>query len=113
MTIKKVSKNVPRKTSRVVSTSFDYSLDFEKIDFRKRPELYRIGRGEQGVLSVEPYKSEILPHWRFADEEKAQAARTAQQAKEHMQNPMGYSDSAFMKQQQRGRGVTRMARSRR
>ena len=47
------------------------------------------------------------------DEEKAQAARTAQQAKEHMQNPMGYSDSAFMKQQQRGRGVTRMARSRR
>ena len=76
MTIKKVSKNVPRKTSRVVSTSFDYSLDFEKIDFRKRPELYRIGRGEQGVLSVEPYKSEILPYWRFADEEKAQASST-------------------------------------
>lgn len=22
-------------------------------------------RGEQGVLLVEPYKSEILPHWRF------------------------------------------------
>ena len=44
---------------------FDYSLDFESIDFRKHPELYRIGRGEQGVLLVEPYKSEILPHWRF------------------------------------------------
>ncbi|MDB5326943.1 MAG: hypothetical protein JWM57_2512 [Phycisphaerales bacterium] len=26
---------------------------------------YRIGRGEQGVLTVEPYKSELLPHWRF------------------------------------------------
>lgn len=76
MAIKKASKNVPRKTSQVVSTSFDYSLDFEKINFRKRPELYRIGRGEQGVLSVEPYKSEILPHWRFADEEKAQASST-------------------------------------
>lgn len=44
---------------------FDYSLDFDRINFRERPDLYRIGRGEQGVLSVEPYKSEILPHWRF------------------------------------------------
>jgi hypothetical protein len=45
--------------------AFDYSLDFENIDFRNRPDLYRIGKGEQGVLLVEPYKSEILPHWRF------------------------------------------------
>jgi hypothetical protein len=45
--------------------NFDYSLDFTRIDFRRRPDLYRIGRGEQGVLLVEPYKSEILPHWRF------------------------------------------------
>lgn len=44
---------------------FDYSLDFENIDFKKYPELYRIGKGEQGVLLVEPYKSEILPYWRF------------------------------------------------
>jgi hypothetical protein len=48
-----------------MATEFDYSLDFAKIDFRRRPELYRIGRGEQGVLLVEPYKSEILPHWKF------------------------------------------------
>lgn len=44
---------------------FDYSLEFEAIDFRQRPELYRIGKGKQGVLLVEPYKGEILPHWRF------------------------------------------------
>jgi len=44
---------------------FDYSLDFKAIDFRQHPELYRIGRGEQGVLLVEPYKSEILPYWEF------------------------------------------------
>lgn len=44
---------------------FDYSLDFDHIDFREHPELYRIGKGEQGVLLVEPYKSEILPNWRF------------------------------------------------
>lgn len=45
--------------------AFDYSLDFKSIDFRTSPELYRVGKGEQGVLLVEPYKSEILPYWRF------------------------------------------------
>ena len=45
--------------------SFDYSLDFQTINFRTSPELYRVGKGEQGVLLVEPYKSEILPYWRF------------------------------------------------
>jgi hypothetical protein len=44
---------------------FDYEVNFKETDFRAHPELYRIGKGEQGVLSVEPYKSEILPHWRF------------------------------------------------
>ncbi|AWP33491.1 DUF4385 domain-containing protein [Pantoea sp. PNT01] len=44
---------------------FDYDQDFSTIDFRQHPERYQVGRGEQGVLMVEPYKSEILPHWRF------------------------------------------------
>ncbi|TKA64811.1 hypothetical protein B0A55_10554, partial [Friedmanniomyces simplex] len=26
---------------------------------------YRIARGEQGVLTFEPYISLLLPHWRF------------------------------------------------
>jgi hypothetical protein len=51
--------------------TFDYSLDFASLDFRKRPDLYRIGKGEQGVLLVEPYKSEILSHWRFKTPELA------------------------------------------
>lgn len=51
--------------------AFDYSLDFKKINFRSSPEFYRVGRGEQGVLLVEPYKSEILPHWRFKTPEIA------------------------------------------
>lgn len=50
---------------------FDYTLNYDEIDFRAHPELYRVGRGEQGVLSVEPYKSEILPHWRFKTPEIA------------------------------------------
>ena len=48
-----------------MTAPFDYSLDFKAIDFRQRPELYRVGKGEQGVLLVEPYKGELLPHWRF------------------------------------------------
>jgi hypothetical protein len=55
---------------------FDYSLDFENTDFREEPHLYRVGKGEQGVLSVEPYKSEILPHWRFRTEEVALESST-------------------------------------
>ncbi|MHC5776913.1 DUF4385 domain-containing protein [Nostoc sp.] len=50
---------------------FDYYLDFKNIDFRQHPELYRVGKGEQGVLLVEPYKSEILPYWRFKTAEIA------------------------------------------
>lgn len=48
-------------------------LDFDQhayswkpdIDYREHPELYRVGKGEQGVLICEPYKSEIGPFWRF------------------------------------------------
>jgi hypothetical protein len=35
------------------------------IDYRHFPEKYRVGKGEQGVLICEPYKSEIVQHWRF------------------------------------------------
>lgn len=59
------------------SKSFDYSRDFAKTDFRAHPELYQIGRGEQGVLLVEPYKSEILPHWRFKTPEIARQSSAA------------------------------------
>ena len=41
------------------------------VDHRAHPEQYRVGRGEQGVFSVEPYKSELLPLWRFATPETA------------------------------------------
>ncbi|MBZ9716082.1 DUF4385 domain-containing protein [Deinococcus multiflagellatus] len=50
---------------------FDYSLDYRTLDLRAHPELYRVGVGEQGVLLVQPYKGEILPHWRFATPEVA------------------------------------------
>ncbi len=56
---------------------FNYNLDFKTTDFRKNPELYRIGVGEQGVLLVEPYKSELLPLWRFKTVELAKESSKA------------------------------------
>ena len=46
---------------------FDYDLDYQELDFsnEKNRKLYRIGRGEQGVLLVRPYTNIICNHWRF------------------------------------------------
>jgi hypothetical protein len=63
------------------AVKFNYSLDYKNLDLRKHPELYRTGIGEQGVLLVEPYKSEILPHWRF---KSPAIARTSAQAIYHL-----------------------------
>lgn len=42
------------------------------IDYAQFPELYRVGKGEQGVLICEPYKSEIGQYWRFKTPEMAE-----------------------------------------
>ena len=49
---------------------FDYDLDYKSIDFslKENRKLYRIGRGEQGVLLVRPYTNDICAHWRFVNE---------------------------------------------
>ena len=46
---------------------FDYYLDYKSLDFTDEEvrKLYRIGRGEQGVLLVRPYTNAICSHWRF------------------------------------------------
>lgn len=41
------------------------------IDYRQEPGKYRVGKGEQGVLICEPYKSEIGQYWRFKTSEIA------------------------------------------
>lgn len=68
-----------RRPKPVAKTSrdFDYSLDYKKLNFRKSPKRYRVGKGEQGVLMVEPYKSEILPHWKFATPKDARLSSKA------------------------------------
>jgi hypothetical protein len=53
----------------------DFDLDSypwkPDIDYRRHPELYRVGKGEQGVLICEPFKSEIGQFWRFKTPEIA------------------------------------------
>ena len=46
---------------------FDYDLDYKSLDFshEETRKLYRIGRGEQGVLLVRPYTNDICAHCRF------------------------------------------------
>tara|TARA_B100000941_G_scaffold117975_1_gene82785 strand:- start:17 stop:478 length:462 start_codon:yes stop_codon:yes gene_type:complete len=46
---------------------FDYNLDYKSLDFtdEETRKLYRIGRGEQGVLLVRPYTNDICSLWRF------------------------------------------------
>ena len=56
---------------------FDYALDFKRTDFRKHPEMYRVGRGEQGVFHAEPYKGELLPLWKFKTEKDAEESSGA------------------------------------
>ena len=57
-------------------TYVDFDYDNYKwksnIDYRKNPHLYEIGRGQQGVLTCEPYKSELHPLWKFKTPFEAQ-----------------------------------------
>jgi hypothetical protein len=47
------------------------------VDYRREPHRYQIGRGEEGVLTVQPYKGELLPLWRFASPSQAKASASA------------------------------------
>ena len=46
------------------------------IDYRENPHLYKVGRGQQGVLICQPYKSELHIHWRFKTPSQALVSST-------------------------------------
>lgn len=60
--------------ARFMKSNIAYADDYRNVDFRKYPKKYKIGRGEQGVLIAEPYKSEILPYWKFRTPAIAEAS---------------------------------------
>jgi hypothetical protein len=67
----KVAKaRAPRKPSYLSFDKDSYPWKSD-IDYRAEPQKYRVGKGEQGVLICEPYKSEIVKHWHFRTPEIA------------------------------------------
>ena len=74
-TIRLLKRLKQEDIERIIISSFkiDNILKFpiNGIDYRLQSYYYRFTKNEVGVLSVEPYKSEILPHWRFKTPEIA------------------------------------------
>ena len=79
-------------------------------DHRAHPERYRVGRGEQGVFNVEPYKSELLPLWRFATPEVARRSADALLEKFHAYLDAGDFVGADMARKYLQMGYTRARR---
>eukprot|EP01111_Echinosteliopsis_oligospora_P010645 TRINITY_DN336_c0_g1_i2.p1 TRINITY_DN336_c0_g1~~TRINITY_DN336_c0_g1_i2.p1 ORF type:complete len:271 (+),score=55.18 TRINITY_DN336_c0_g1_i2:122-814(+) len=68
---KKSKPRSTKKSSVLKKKKFDYTIDYAEVNCREHPEMYTVGKGEQGVLMIQPYKAEILPHWRFKNPEIA------------------------------------------
>ena len=59
---------------KIKMKEFNYDYNYKELDFTEEEtrKMYRIGRGEQGVLLVRPYTNDICAHWRFKTPEIAQ-----------------------------------------
>lgn len=80
------------------------------INYRKHPELYCVGKGEQGVLICEPYKSEIGPYWRFKTKEIAEESSRKIEALFHDYMKTGDFVGADMARKYLQMGYTRARR---
>lgn len=60
-----------KEPSYIAFESKKYPYNRE-IDYSVNPLLYEIGKGQQGVLICEPYKSQLYPLWKFKTEVIAQ-----------------------------------------
>ena len=77
-------KRLLRRTGPVACSSGSDKKNYAwkpDINYRARPERYRVGKGEQGVLICEPYKSELLPLWHFRTPDAARKSSRAILAK--------------------------------
>src|ERR1700760_2731539 len=63
----KSAESAPKRSEKPSYLGFDRASYPWKVgvNYRSRPNLYQVGKGEQGVLICEPYKSELTPYWRF------------------------------------------------
>jgi hypothetical protein len=67
----KSNKKILKKDDKTKEPPFPYTLPYKELNLRENPHLYRIGKGEQGVLMVQPYKSELCYLWKFKNPEIA------------------------------------------
>jgi len=80
---------MPRKQEKAAEDDSTKQLDLKlletpALDSRDLRMSYRIARGEQGVLTFEPYKSILLPYWRFKTVPIAeQSSKNLKQAFDH------------------------------
>ena len=72
--------------------------------------MYRVGKGEQGVLICEPYKSEIGRHWRFKTKAIAEESSLKIQAMFHEYLKDGEFVGADMARKYLQMGYTRARR---
>lgn len=79
-------------------------------DARQHPETYRVGRGEQGVLTVQPYKDELLPLWRFKTPDLARESAAALTERFHAYLAEGDLVGADMARKYLQMGFTRARR---
>ena len=59
-----------KKPSYLTFNNVNYHWKKE-INYKEKPTQYKVGKGEQGVLICEPYKTEIGKYWRFKTPEIA------------------------------------------
>ena len=77
------NRSTMKESSRTRMKEFDYTLNYKTLDFADpvTARLYRIGRGEQGVLLVRPYTNDLVKLWRFKTPTEASISARAIYAK--------------------------------
>ena len=80
-----LTPRLPQTTAAADASASAEAVEFpsREVDYRRRPELYRVARGERGVFHCEPYKSELLPLWAFRTPEVATESAAHISAKFH------------------------------
>ncbi|KAG8627983.1 hypothetical protein KVT40_003856 [Elsinoe batatas] len=58
-------KSKPKRESTPQASDHDSDIETPALESTELRMSYQIARGEMGVLTFEPYKSLLLPYWRF------------------------------------------------
>jgi hypothetical protein len=54
--------------------NLSYASRYRNIDFRRHPEKYPVGKDDAHTVMIEPYRSELMPHWKYRTPRQARAS---------------------------------------